>query len=433
MTDFTSMTFYKETDFQETTIGKIPKDWKVAQLGDLFIAEIILGQSPPSSTYNKEGKGLPFLQGKMEFGKTYPSSTSFCSEPAKIAESSDILLSVRAPVGAVNIAQRRYCIGRGLAAIRPKRKNLNHLFLFYSLCFAEKKFGSISMGSTFKAIRKHEIERFSIPLPILQEQQKIAEVLSVVDLAIQKTDEVIAKTERLKKGLMQQLLTKGIGHKEFKDTKVGRIPKEWKVYKLNYLIEKGIITYHLDGNHGELYPRAQEFVGEGVPFLSANMISNGNIDFSKAKYVTEERARQFRKGVAKDGDVLFAHNATVGPVVILKTDLPYVILGTTLTSYRCNSSYLNNQYLKRYMEGPFFQQQLQRIMKQTTRNQVPITAQRKLQFVVPILDEQQRIAEPLDAIDEKLELERKERTTLNRIKLGLMDLLLTGKIRVKVS
>jgi type I restriction enzyme S subunit len=202
---------------------------------------------------------------------------------------------------------------------------------------------------------------------------------------------------------------------------------------LDHLIEKDLISYHLDGNHGEKYPREEEFVSEGVPFLSANMISYGKIDLSKTKYVTEERARQFQKGIAKDGDVLLAHNATVGPVAILSTDLPYVILGTTLTSFRCNQSYLDKHYLRYFIEGPLFQQQLQRIMKQTTRNQVPVTAQRKLHFIVPAMDEQRKIAQPLCAFDEKLELERWEKSRLERIKQGLMDLLLTGKVRVKVD
>jgi type I restriction enzyme S subunit len=109
--------FYKEINFKSTEIGRIPKEWKIAKLSDEKLAEIIMGQSPPSSTYNKEGKGLPFLQGKMEFGKVYPSPMMYCSQPIKIAEPNDILISVRAPVGDVNVAPYRLCIGRGLAAI----------------------------------------------------------------------------------------------------------------------------------------------------------------------------------------------------------------------------------------------------------------------------------------------------------------------------
>jgi len=194
-------------EFKDTEIGKIPKEWEVVNLGDLSIAEIVLGQSPPSSTYNSERKGLPFLQGKMEFGDIYPQPTTFCSEPAKIAKPNDILLSVRAPVGAVNIAQDRYCIGRGLSAIRPNKTIFSHLFLFYYLRYAERRFSLLSMGSTFKAIRKAEIENFSVPLPTLKEQQLIAEILSTANNTAELERREKTKLERVKLGLMDLLLT----------------------------------------------------------------------------------------------------------------------------------------------------------------------------------------------------------------------------------
>jgi type I restriction enzyme S subunit len=304
-------------------------------------------------------------------------------------------------------------------------------YLFYSL--KHRELSQFASKTTHPIITQTFLNNLLTQLPPLGEQRAIVEVLGVIDLAVAKAGEVIAKTERLKKGLMQTLLTRGVGHKEYKQTPIGTVPAEWQVIQLSSLIEKEVITYHLDGNHGELYPREEEFVSEGVPFLSANMITDGVIDLSKAKYVSEERARRFRKGIAKDGDVLFAHNATVGPVAILNTTLPYMILGTTLTSYRCNTDYLYNHFLKYYIESPYFQRQLQRIMKQTTRNQVPITAQRKLSFVVPSMDEQRKIARMLIELDKKLNFERKEKGKLERVKRGLMDLLLTGKIRVKVD
>jgi len=191
-------------------IESIPKDWEIVILGDESIADLIMGQSPPSSTYNDKGIGLPFLQGNAEFGETYPKSIFSCSQPIKIAEKNDILLSVRAPVGDINITHSKSCIGRGLAAIRPKNDKLNYLFLFYYLKFGSRIFESLSMGSTFKAIRKQEVEKFQIPLPPLPEQRRIAEILGTVDTAIQKVGGAIESTERLKKGLMQRLLTRGI-------------------------------------------------------------------------------------------------------------------------------------------------------------------------------------------------------------------------------
>jgi len=143
----------KDIDFKQTEIGRIPEEWEVVRLGDESVADLIMGQSPPSSTYNNTGIGLPFLQGNAEFGEMYPTPVLSCSHPIKIAERNDILLSVRAPVGDVNIAPFKSCIGRGLAAIKPKSNKLDYLFLFYCLKFRSRLFKSISMGSTFKAIR----------------------------------------------------------------------------------------------------------------------------------------------------------------------------------------------------------------------------------------------------------------------------------------
>jgi len=194
-------------EFKDTRMGKTPKEWQVVRLGEKSVADIVMGQSPPSSTYNKDGLGLPFLQGKMEFGEIFPSPTTYCSKPMKIAESNDVLLSVRAPVGEVNIAPFRCCIGRGLTAIRAKMNNLHNVFLFYYLKSEGRRFESLSTGSTFKAIRKKEIETFSIPLPHLPEQQKIAEILSTVDKKLELEREEKTKLEKIKRGLMDLLLT----------------------------------------------------------------------------------------------------------------------------------------------------------------------------------------------------------------------------------
>ena len=158
------------------------------------------------------------------------------------------------------------------------------------------------------------------------------------------------------------------------------------------LLDQGWITYHLDGNHGGDYPRSNEFVNAGVPYISANCIVNGEIDFAQSKYVTAERAERFRKGIAQNEDVLFAHNATVGPVAILRTTAPTVILGTSLTAYRCNKEVLLPEYLAQFMKTDDFVRQYSADMQQTTRKQVPITNQRKYYFPVPPLPLQEQFA-----------------------------------------
>lgn len=171
------------------------------------------------------------------------------------------------------------------------------------------------------------------------------------------------------------------------------------VVPLQQLIDEGIITYHLDGNHGGDYPRSEEFTAEGVPYIGANCIANGRIDFALAKHLPTERANKLRKGIAQNGDVLFAHNATVGPVVVLTIDEPKVILSTSLTAYRCDTSRISPYYLRSYMESDGFINQYSLEMKQTTRNQVPITAQKKYLFMVPPIELQHRFTTFVEQTD----------------------------------
>jgi type I restriction enzyme, S subunit len=112
----------------------------------------------------------------------------------------------------------------------------------------------------------------------------------------------------------------------YRQAEVGVIPADWETPTIQELLDRGAIVGHLDGNHGELYPRSHEFKESGVPYITANDLCGHRVSFSNCKYLSEERALRFRKGVAKNGDVLFAHNATVGPTALLSTKLAYVIL-----------------------------------------------------------------------------------------------------------
>lgn len=204
----------------------------------------------------------------------------------------------------------------------------------------------------------------------------------------------------------------------------------WLVISLDELIKKQYILDHLDGNHGNLYPRQEELIDEGVKYISANSIVNGVIDFKKSKFLSQERADKFKKGVAKNGDVIFAHNATVGPVALLETNDEKVILSTSLTYYRVNSEKINGKYLVQYMSSPNFIRQYEAIMRQTTRNQLPITTQRDFLFIIPPIQEQKKIAEILSTWDKAIETVEKLVANSQQQKKALMQQLLTGQKRL---
>jgi type I restriction enzyme S subunit len=416
------MRFYKETNFKDTEIGRIPKEWEVVRLNDRKLAVVIMGQSPPSRKYNKEGKGIPFLQGKMEFGDIYPLPIIYCSQPIKIAEQNDILISVRAPVGDVNIAPYRLCIGRGLASIRFNPETANYWFYFYYLQRIKSSLENLGKGSTFKAITKDDLENLKMVYPPLPEQQKIAEILSMFDKAIQKTNEIIAKTERLKKGLMEELLTKGIGHKEFKDTEIGRIPKDWEVKeleKVSILIRSG--TTPLKSK--------KEYWNGNIPFVTqADMTKVDRYLYETSEKITELGLKSSNLFIVPENSVLLSMYGTIGKVIINK--IP-VAISQNIAAIILNKEKVNEEYLHYALQT--YSSQFKRQAKTITLRHLDIKIVKKILIPLPSLQEQQKIAEILSTIDKKLEIERKQKEKLERIKQGMMDLLLTGKIRVKVA
>lgn len=154
------------------------KGWEIKNLKD--VAKIIMGQSPPSISYNESSNGLPFFQGKADFGNIYPNTVKYCSSPSRIAEPEDILISVRAPVGNINLTKEKSCIGRGLSAIRGDNKIIKQKFIYFFFKKNEKNWQKLSTGSTFSAITKDKLTNYKIPLPRLKIQKQIVEKLSAV-------------------------------------------------------------------------------------------------------------------------------------------------------------------------------------------------------------------------------------------------------------
>ena len=160
---------------------------------------INMGQSPDSSTYNEAKNGLPFFQGNADFGELYPMVRMWCTEPTKIAQKEDILISVRAPIGALNVVNCKCCIGRGLAALRVNEDKCVQKYLWYALSNKVDELNSKGTGSTFKAINKKILAETEIPLPSLAEQRRIAAVLDKVSDLIAKRRQQLTKLDELVK------------------------------------------------------------------------------------------------------------------------------------------------------------------------------------------------------------------------------------------
>jgi len=326
------------------------------------VAQVIMGQSPPSSTYNAVGEGLPFYQGKTDFGDMYPTPRIYCTEPSRIAEAGDILISVRAPVGPTNISQERSCIGRGISAIRVG-KNLDRDFLLYFLRFYEPELAKAGTGSTFTAISREDLETIKIPLPPLTEQKRIASLLARAD----RLRQLRRTAHDLSDALLQSVFLDFFGEEE-----------KQNYLSIQDLMDSEAIIDMQDGNHGGDYPRSAEFVSEGIPFLTATNVIGNRVFLESAPRLKPERAHKLRIGWVKPNDVLLSHNATVGRVAVMPHFEGEVVLGTSLTYYRLNPGIFLPRYFAYVFQSRHFQAQLESFMGQTTRNQVPITRQREL-------------------------------------------------------
>ena len=190
--------------FEGSELGKIPKGWNPSNIGSEF--DLTMGQSPPGKTYNETGNGLPFFQGRRDFGFRYPSNRIYCTAPQRLADYGDTLVSVRAPVGDINMAMERCCVGRGVAAVRHKSGNRS--YTYYAMHTLSNRFARFEAeGTVFGAINKNQFEGLRWLSPdenLVGEFEKIAFAL---DEQIEKNTNETATLNALRDTLLPKLIS----------------------------------------------------------------------------------------------------------------------------------------------------------------------------------------------------------------------------------
>lgn len=255
--------------------------WKTVRLGE--ICSLNMGQSPKSDTYNNNGVGIPFFQGNADFGAINPNINHWCSEPVKIANVDDILISVRAPVGALNIANFKCCIGRGLASITVDKSIAERNFIWYMLKSKIDELQSKSNGSTFKAINKTTLYDVTFPLPPLEIQKQIASSLDKVTRIIDLCNAIIEKMDFLVKAKFVEMFG-GINNSNlypyhsvdtFTNVTSGGTPER----KNNDYWDNGLIPWIKTTElHNNVICEAEESITEkGLNESSAKLVPKGTI------------------------------------------------------------------------------------------------------------------------------------------------------------
>ena len=363
--------------------NNIPKHWQIKKLGE--VCHIIMGQSPPSTSYNTNGIGLPFFQGKAEFTELYPVVEKWCNSPNKIAEPNDILLSVRAPVGTTNIANIKCCIGRGLAAIRYD----NYKYVFYFLKSIEQELDSKGTGTTFRAISGETIRMTEIPVPPPAEQKaivtKIEELLSELENGIQQLETAQQQLKVYRQSLLKWAFEGKLTNKKVND---GELPKGWKIKEL-----KEITSVLGDGLHG-----TPKYSANGdYYFINGNNLNNGKIEIKgNTKRVSFEEYNKYKKPL-NENTIFVSINGSLGYTAFYNNE--NVILGKSACYFNVLET-INKFYIRYFLTSSRFTSYANKNATGSTIKNVGLKTMRELQIPIPPTPAEQQLI--VDELESKL-------------------------------
>ena len=341
------------------------------------VCKINMGQSPDSSSYNENGDGIPFYQGNADFGERHPVTRIWCNSPKKIADTGDILISVRAPIGALNFANEKCCIGRGLAAITPNRKIVSSDYVFWMLKGKNDELNRKGTGSTFKAIGRKALEEIAIPNINLETQNKYAETLEKVYAVMQARKHELQTLDELIKARFVEMFGNQSNN------------------------EKGF-TYGKIADVADIYlglTHTPKYIERGVKFISAKNISADYLDLSEVKYISAEEYASAPEGAKpRRGDMLFSRvGSNLGHPVIIDIDeelCTFVSLG-----FLRSKDSITTLYLKHWMRDSFFAEQVKRKVIGGGQPNLNTGWLKEFSIIIPPITLQNEFAEFVQEVD----------------------------------
>ena len=330
-------------------LGEIPRDWKITRIK--HSATLNMGQSPNSEDCNMDGNGYPFLQGNAEFGTMSPTAKQYCPIPRKLANEGDLLFSVRAPVGALNVADKVYGIGRGLCSL-TSNSQMTQSFLWWVLPSYKYQLDAISTGSTFEAVSAEQVSNLLFALPTYGEQAQNANFLNhetaQIDTLIDKQQTLIQLLKEKRQAVISHAVTKGLNpDAPMKDSGVewlGEVPEHWSFATIRrYLLE-----------HRQGYYTSDPYVDDGTKLLRITDLRElGEIDIKECPMVS--RSQSLKNYLLKEGDVVFARTGgagSFGVVPKLKEDIAYA---SYLIRFRFLPRFFTTEYLRFMLIADSFQ------------------------------------------------------------------------------
>lgn len=413
---------------------EIPQNWELVTISK--IANVVGGGTPdtknenywngdilwatPTDITNLKGKFISNTNRKI-------SSQGLKNSSTKILPPFSLLLTSRASIGFCAINEKEICTNQGFQNIIPNEK-IDIEFLYYMMhnYNVQKQLMRKAYGSTFLEIPNKDVKKVKILLPPLKEQRKIAFIFANVDELSFQTQKIIDHLRLLKKGLMQRLFTQGIGHTEFKETKLGRIPKEWEIKILEQ-----VISMINSGTWGDAPNENKEV----FPILRSTEIKHdGRIDLSTVEYRVVN-SNNLKKYILEDNDILIVSSSGSPRLVgrtsfFIKPNKENIYLFSNFM-LRIRPKLINPKYIYYYLNSGRYKRFINSIQQTATglRN-LPKGHLIKLKVPYPETKEQDKITEILTNVDIKIEQELEYQSKLKETKKGLMHDLLTGKRRV---
>ena len=364
-------------------MNTLPQSWLRVSLKD--ICDIQMGQSPDSSTYNEAQHGLPFFQGKAEFGKTFPTVKKWCTDPKKVAEKGDVLLSIRAPVGPSNVADQRCAIGRGLAAIGAIEP-INNRYIFYFIRSIENWLGQQGTGSTFAAISGDFVRAIETPLAPLPEQKRIADKLDTVLARVDSCRDRLDRLPALLKRFRQSILAAATS---------GRLTEDWRTN--TECSTWGSTTLDSVAKFIDYRGKTPVKTSSGIPLITAKNVRPGYVSFEPQEFIAETAYDTWMtRGFPRKGDVLITTEAPLGYVAVITWDYKFALAQRVICLQF--SSSLVGVFAAIAMQSDAFQEKLINQSTGSTVSGIKASRLKELEIPVPSLPEQHEIVRRVDTL-----------------------------------
>lgn len=404
----------------------VPEGWEIKNLESLT-EQMKTGGTPLSSDKKLYGGEISFVKidDMTTSGKFLSKTTTSISEEGLLKSSAwlvpknSILYSIYATVGEVSVNKIEVATNQAIMGIVPNDNKVSRDYLYQYLVHIKPTLKKHFKETTQKNLTSKIVKDLEILLPKLKaDQQKIAMILEAVDADIEETKSVIKATEKLKKGLMQKLFTRGIGHTKFKQTELGEVPESWRMEKLSDIaeVERGKFSHR---------PRNDSaFYGGDIPFIQTGDVVASFGRVNKFTQTLNEKGLQVSR-LFKKGTIVMTIAANIGETAILEFDscFPDSLVGITPRT-------TNPVFLEYYLRT--CKKYLDSIATQSAQKNINLEKLSPLLVVVPELNEQEKIAEILMSIDEKIQVNKKLLAKQAELKKGLMQDLLSGVKRVNI-